>query len=365
MVAPAITLEVLPAGFGDCLLVSCPVGRTTWRLLIDTGPDETYPALRQRLLAIPLGADGRRHIDLFVVTHIDHDHIGGAALLLNDQALKLSFGDIWFNAPPKRRTRGVAEGQSLAQLLGTSAADLPWNAAWSGQPVVTPAEGGGVELTGTGLPTLTLLSPTPARLDDLYKVWARELERLRRKERDPAEPPARVSRGTKPSLEELAARNTPTDKSVPNGSSIAFLLEHRGASVLLAADAFSTVLVPALRALSARRGLAGPLAVDALKLSHHGSRANVTQELLKAVQARHYIVSTNNSYFKHPSDEAVARVITAGGKPTLWFNYDTPRNRAWAEEALVQRYGHQVQLAQDNAGIWLELPANRTLRPSR
>ena len=43
-------------------------------------------------------------------------------------------------------------------------------AAWSGQPVSTPAEGGGVELTGPGLPKVTLLSPTPDRLLDLYKV---------------------------------------------------------------------------------------------------------------------------------------------------------------------------------------------------
>jgi beta-lactamase superfamily II metal-dependent hydrolase len=362
MPAPAITLEVLPAGFGDCLLVSCPVGRRTWRLLIDTGPDETYPALRERLRAIPPDTDGHRHIDLFVVSHIDHDHIGGAGLLLNDKALGITFGDIWFNTPPQRRTRGVAEGQSLAKLLGAEGGDLPWNAAWSGQPVSTPAEGGGVELTGKGLPTLTLLSPTPARLADLYKAWAKELERLRRKERDAAEQEGPVSRGAKPSLEALAARKTATDNSVPNGSSIAFLLEHRGASVLLAADAFPTVMVPALQALSARRGLTGPLDVDVVKLSHHGSRANVTQDLLKSFRARHFIFSTNNSYFKHPNDEAVARVITAGRKPTLWFNYDTPKNREWAEAALVERYGHEARFPRDSdAGVRIELPARRSV----
>jgi hypothetical protein len=36
----AITVEVLTAGFGDCLLIACPVGRCTWRLLVDTGLDE-------------------------------------------------------------------------------------------------------------------------------------------------------------------------------------------------------------------------------------------------------------------------------------------------------------------------------------
>lgn len=355
---PAITLEVLPAGFGDCLLVSCPVDRSTWRMLVDTGPDEAYPALRRRLLQIPRGADGKRHIDLFVVSHIDHDHIGGARLLLNDGELGLSFGDVWFNAPPRPRTRGVAEGQSLAEILGAGDRTLPWNLAWSGRPVSTPAEGGGVELTGPGLPRVTLLSPTPDRLGDLYKVWAKELERLRRKERDRPEPERPATRGAAPTLEALAARVTPVDRAVPNGSSIAMLLEHQGASVLLSADAFPTVLVPALAALAKRRGLAGPVPVDAVKLSHHGSRANVTQDLLKAVDARHFVFSTDNSYFRHPNAEAVARVILGSRRPTLWFNYDTPLNRQWDAPELTARHGHLARFpAGNDDGIKLELPA--------
>lgn len=65
----AITLEVLPAGFGDCLLVSCPVGKRIWRMLVDTGPDEAYPQLKARLSQLPMGVDGKRLIDLFVVSH--------------------------------------------------------------------------------------------------------------------------------------------------------------------------------------------------------------------------------------------------------------------------------------------------------
>ena len=91
--------------------------------------------------------------------------------------------------------------------------------------------------------------PRPNGCSDLYKVWAKELERLRRKERDGAEPEPAVPRGGMPDLQALAARVTPTDKAVPNGSSIAMLLEHKGASVLLGADATPTVMVPALNAL--------------------------------------------------------------------------------------------------------------------
>jgi hypothetical protein len=46
MTRTAIRLEVLPAAYGDCLLIECPVGKRTWRMLVDTGPDETYEVLR-------------------------------------------------------------------------------------------------------------------------------------------------------------------------------------------------------------------------------------------------------------------------------------------------------------------------------
>ncbi|MGL6111494.1 MAG: hypothetical protein ACRC2B_15495, partial [Rubrivivax sp.] len=47
------------------------VGRRTWRLLVDTGPDEAYPALKARLAKLPADTHGNRHIDLFVATQID------------------------------------------------------------------------------------------------------------------------------------------------------------------------------------------------------------------------------------------------------------------------------------------------------
>ena len=46
----------------------------------DTAPDETFPQLKARLAKLPADSHGKRHIDLFIVTHIDHDHIDAAKL---------------------------------------------------------------------------------------------------------------------------------------------------------------------------------------------------------------------------------------------------------------------------------------------
>ena len=291
-----------------------------------------------------------------MVTHIDHDHIGGAAQLLADRTLSLSFGDIWFNAPRQPATRGVAEGETLAQILGAPAQALPWNVAFGGRHAVTSADASFLTpARKRSAPQITLLSPTPGTLATLFDVWEKELAKLRAKKtkRPKAIQMARESLD----IEALAAKATPTDRAAANASSIAFLLEHRGASVLLGADAVPTVMVPALGALAKARRLSGAIKVDAAKLSHHGSRANVTANLLKAVSADHYIVSTNNRIFNHPDDAAMARVLVHGGaQKTLWFNYATERNRKWEPADLQGRYGYVARYpSSGHGGVTLTL----------
>lgn len=345
MAVAAVTVEVLPAGYGDSLLVSCPVGRRTWRLLIDTGPDECLPALKERLQELPTDVAGSRRIDLAVISHIDHDHIGGASALFADASLRLSFGDIWFNAPRRPLTRGVAEGVRLASVLGDAARGLPWNLAVRGEDVVTTSDLFLELPRRRGEPRITLLSPTRKSLDSLYSVWAKELPKVKQR---PQVLPLVVERGGL-NVEELAARSTATDRAPANGSSIAFLLEHRGATVLLTADAHPTVLVPALRSLAAYRRQSLPWVLDLIKLSHHCSRANTTTELLQVVRARDYVVSTNGAIFGHPDSEGLARVLL-GGLPgsRLWFNYRNERTQRWADPGLRQRFAYEARFPEPN-----------------
>ena len=82
----------------------------------------------------------------------------------------------------------------------------------------------------------------------------------------------------------------------------------------------------------------------------------MTNDLLNVVKAKHYVCSTNNSYFKHPDEEAVARVIVDSESPTLWFNYDTPQNRRWDSGALKRKYGYQTSYPdQDGQGVTIAL----------
>jgi beta-lactamase superfamily II metal-dependent hydrolase len=163
-------------------------------------------------------------------------------------------------------------------------------------------------------------------------------------------------------LHALAKTATPLDTSKPNGSSIAFLLEHRGRRCLFAADAFSTVLGPALTSLANARG-GKPIELDVFKLSHHGSHGNTTNALLALVPAEHYVISTNGDRFNHPDDIALARVVTSATRPpTLWFNYASKAAQRWSDPALCEKYAFQTQQPMDAAtpGVRIELPARST-----
>jgi hypothetical protein len=361
--AIALTLEVLPARLGDCLLVECHRdGARPWRALIDGGPPDTWPMLQARLERLP---EDDRRLDLVVVTHIDSDHIGG--MLPFVKSPPVSIGDVWFNgreqlpeAAEGPRPRSVAQAESLVSALTGDAShvELPWNGAFEGGAATSGEDGEFREVEmPEGGPKLTLLSPTVTRLGVLRDRWDEELARMRRRElveeRAVLPPPEPLG-----DLAELAGTRTSTDTTAPNGSSIAFLLEHRGVRCLLGADAFPDVLADSLAGLARARG-ADSVLIDLLKLPHHGSKANVTGQLVAVVPARHYVVSSNGDTFGHPDDVAIARVVIGAPRrpaPTLWFNYRNPRTERWGEAGIRKRYGYRAEYPEEGAdGIRIEL----------
>jgi hypothetical protein len=231
---------------------------------------------------------------------------------------------------------------------------MPWNLAFGGAAIATVPAAGFRVLDVPGGPRITVLSPNGPRLAAIAKVWNDALDKALHP--DPERPGPDLP-GPLPDLDALAARKTAKDSTAPNGSSIALLVEHRGASVLLGADAFGTVLTDALGALALARGIPA-VAVDALKLPHHGSQANVLADLIAAAPAQHYLVSSNGDTFGHPDDCAIARVVT-GAPPgaTLWFNYRNARTERWADPSLTTAHRYAVRFPSDpDAGVLVKLP---------
>ena len=100
-----VTVDMLQGGHGDALVVEYGAAGSTHQVLIDAGTFHAWDGVRAALLK-------RRNdrYEVFVITHVDEDHIGGAISVLDDPDLKQRVDHIWFN--------GFIHCQPGANLLG-------------------------------------------------------------------------------------------------------------------------------------------------------------------------------------------------------------------------------------------------------
>lgn len=341
-------LAALPAEYGDCLWLEYGPRSAPHRMLVDCGTAGTWKILKEKIETLP--ADSR-NFDLLVITHIDADHIGGALQLLQArQSLGISFGEIWFNG---RRhlpddILGPKEGDALtAELESPDLAPL-WNKSARNEALSITREGPLPEFIFAGM-KLTLLSPGLEQLHRLAAVWPEIIRDagLIEETRTPGltdDMPADTLGDLQ--ISDLAGTYSAVDRSPANGSSIAFLAEFDSRSILFAADAFASVLLKSLVQLKETRELSG-LDITLCKLPHHGSKANVTEKLVAALNCRHYLFSTNGERFHHPDKICVARVITKSDNPTLYFNYRSEHSASWAATALMRDHGYKVTFLEE------------------
>ena len=334
------TIEMLEANEGDALWIEYGDPAKPHRILIDCGYKSTYREVMKRF-----DADPALELELFVLTHIDGDHIAGSVPFIADaRVTPANVKEVWFNGRG-HMDDGLGVEQALYFTHYLKDKGFKWNEAFGGRAVVIE-DGAALPVKRlAGGMTLTLLSPTREKLRKLAVAWDDELEKLMRRkgvdsEEEVVEQNSRTLApdrlGSDPKVAELVTRPFKSDTTEPNGSSIAFLAEYkdpfdgnRDKAVLFLGDAHSPVVEESLGKLLAERQL-GRLTVDALKLSHHGSKNNTSRELLDLLVCKHFLFSTNGSKHDHPDPECVARVVVKKRPGVeLHFNYMTKINEVW------------------------------------
>jgi beta-lactamase superfamily II metal-dependent hydrolase len=327
-----LTIEMLNAAHGDAIWVEYGDVSEKHRILIDGGPAHTYSnGIRRRIEHI----SENRKIDLFVVTHIDADHIDGALILLQDrERLDLEVNEVWFNTwnhlpETDRDSFAPLQGEFLGALLHLDG-DLreKLNRAFNNEAIYTGNDSSR-PLPHKALPggaSITLLGPDMRDLRRLRARWSAAIrdfspgdsnEALRRlKERRTYRPPVG------PAV--FSSHNPGNDRSPANGSSIAFAFQYGPARILFTGDAHARTLEANIKRLCLAEGVA-KVCFDAVKLPHHGSVGNVSKEWISMVDCHRWLISTNGDIFGHP-DLETARLVhsNSGTVPTEFYcNYDT------------------------------------------
>jgi hypothetical protein len=329
-------IEMLPAGHGDCLWVEYGWRKRPRRILIDGGPISTYGALEARIDALP---PDDRTFELLVLTHVDADHIEGLLRLLAPEKLAVLPAIVWFNGwrqlDPRNQMLGPLQGEFMSALLSRR---LPraWN---SDGPAIVVGEMGSLPLTKLedGM-KITLLSPTWPKLEALKKVWEKKVESEGFNPGDLDAAWAHLAGKKKflpkrgflgeSALNRRLRKQFNIDPAVANGSSIAFLAEMGDRRALLLGDAHPDILVDSLQRLCRARRV-DRLSVDAVKVSHHGSKMNTSPELLELVESPRWLISTNGDHFDHPDDECLDLIATHARAAVFYFNYASDRTKPW------------------------------------
>ncbi len=343
-------VRLLPALHGDCVWIEYGEEGSISRVLIDGGPVGAYPALRAEIERLP---PEQRTFELMVVTHIDADHIDGVVKLMRHPELGAKFNEVWFNGWPQLATlptlapateasadegRGPISGSYLDHMLIRSGAAC--NARFRERAVCVADEGALPRVRlGCGM-ELTLLSPTVEKLRSLRATWSQAFAKLGREPGDADFVQSKLDndrrfRGDEGAalavpagLDEAAALAQDLDAAVANGSSIAFVAEYADQRCALLGDAHAPLIEKSFRRMASARG-ESKLRLAAVKLSHHGSKGNTTPGLVRAIDCRNYLVSTDGSIFHHPDDEAIQCVVAYAKPVRLFFNYQSERTIGW------------------------------------
>ncbi|MCX4978073.1 ComEC/Rec2 family competence protein [Streptomyces sp. NBC_00620] len=323
-----------PGEDGDCLLLEYGDDTFIRRILVDGGRSGTYPLVKPTLA----GLDGL--VDVLVVTHVDQDHILGVLALLEDADRPVEFGDVWFNGFDHLLDTegfGAQDGEKLTSLLLEQ--KVPWNDSFGGRSVEVGRE---LAWFDDGS-TMDVLSPDRAQLERLAPAWVKECAKnglIPGRDPDEIPPVPGFEHFGGVNVDQLAASVFKPDTSKTNISSIGLLFEFEDKRVVLTGDADDRRLVASIRPLAEAEG--GRFHVDVLKVAHHGSDHNLSNELLDLIDCDRYLISTSGARHDHPNEIAIARILKHGGaEKELVFNY---RDRAaiWDDARLKDRFGYTV-----------------------
>ncbi|MET3537675.1 MBL fold metallo-hydrolase [Chryseobacterium limigenitum] len=327
-------IHLLPALFGDAILIEYGTPKEPHYILIDGGP---YYGYEKMIAGLKKVAPKMKEIELLIITHIDIDHIDGIVTFLNSSPLPYKVKEVWFNGFEQLNKKdimesllGVLQGEYLSHLIIKN--KLSHNSVFSGNAIAVRDTAQLPQITLAGGFEITLLAPSVKALRELCLDWKKELKKINEKGTiekqlkndtrydEPVSLPANILGGG-------------ADKSVANNSSIAFIGKYKDKSCLFAGDSPSAALLSGIKLLKSQ---SDKLKLDAWKLAHHGSKRSTDKSIINEIKAKHILVSTNGDRYHLPHEECIRSVIEGNAPCNIYFNYTSEYNSLWRTEEIQE-----------------------------
>jgi len=276
----------MEAGKGDAILISAD----RKNILIDGGYKTTYKKkIRQELEDIDKSHEA---LDLVILTHFDADHVQGLIALVEDKKHSLLIKEIWFNQfsaldrPIYTNNHELSSSQAInLEKAVCSLKERNPNLIVKNK-IDTELMGERISLT-TDL-QIDVLSPSPIKLQELAENYKDELD---------VQPNTNLSgESNDREIEFSKLWNNPDlpDTSSSNGSSIAIRMLYRNNNYLFLGDAHIKTITDSL--IDKGYTHAKKAQFNFIKLSHHGSKFNISNDFLKIIECKNFYISGRRGY---------------------------------------------------------------------
>lgn len=304
-------IKFLKAGSGDSILIQYE----KHNVLIDGGNDTTYVKKELQLI---LQKDEK--IDLLVITHHDDDHIAGIISILKDVAdekygrKKDFIKRVIFNSPRliKNLIGGLEDNigeLSYKQADETERLLLKIDTEWKDKGITIAGE-----KINIGNVELTILAPQKEVLDNYSEEKRGALLSGGKK----------CDWSTKLKALERWVDDNNLDTNIANSSSVVIQIKFENENILLSGDVTPKEFSRLLNKLYVENGNS-PVHFDYLKLPHHGSHRNISDEVLSRIDCHNFIITTNGG-FKLPDKKAFLKILKSINRDSrktvnFYFNY--------------------------------------------
>lgn len=281
-----------------------------YNLFIDAGFERTFRnILYDEITKISFRGE---KINLWVISHIHDDHIGGAISHVNAIKSKLipDIVEKWYYNPPRlplsvmttisdqsSMATSIRQGEHLTNYLYSS-----------GKPNNQPVHSGLDPLNIGGL-IIQTLSPNKETLVKLIQKYQVKNLPLEMSENDQISLAKRsIIRDYHFKVDQIDCSSFTEDNNIENGSSIALLTDYYGFKILWLADAHPSIVIESLNKLGYTED--NPLICDWVKVSHHGSMGNSSSSLYSLIRCPNYIFSVNGDNIHGlPSKRALVTIL--------------------------------------------------------
>lgn len=304
-------------------------------IFIDSGFDKTFRfVLGDKIKQLEKAGE---QIDLWIITHIHDDHIGGVLKYLN-VITSGEFNDIvkqWYYNVPRfypfisnnykssiSKAVSICQGDTLFEYL-TNNEKLADTDITSELPIL--------DLFGL---KITVLSPSIEKLNQLRNKYSIDSNNELEKSESNTISEAKRAKENDYTIKliDFNIENFVEDKSIENGSSISMITEYNNKKILWLGDSHPSDVIISLLKLGYSKQ--NQFECDWVKVAHHGSIGNNSNELYNLIKCNNYFFSANGEN-KHnlPFKECISRIVRNENRNinsvyNLYFTYDNETLRS-------------------------------------